>query len=186
MATRIKSTFSKFTGLVFLTFLIPPAFAQTVQMALDANLNFGLIEYSSFHSGELTLGTNGAVNLTGSGLYYQGGAVPAQISITGSTGVLEIRCDDAGALAGGNGSPMPITDIEVALDTGVSPGSANECQGASGASPDALTIDLDNSPNPKLFFGGKLNITTGALSEENSFTSSNSGGSSLTLSAVFQ
>ncbi|PZP57482.1 MAG: hypothetical protein DI586_00155 [Micavibrio aeruginosavorus] len=186
MYARIKGAFCKSPGLILLLSLISPAFAQTVQMALDSNMNFGLIEYSSFHSGELTLGTNGAVNLTGSGLYYQGGAVPAQISITGSTGIVEIRCDDTGALASSSGSPIPISDIEVAVDTGLPPGSADECEGAGGGAPDALVIDLDNSPNPKLFFGGKLNISSGALSGESSFTSSNGGGASLTLSAVFQ
>ncbi len=186
MFARITSTFFIFPGSIFLFLLIPPSFAQTVQMAVDSNMNFGLIEYASIHSGEMTLGTNGAVNLTGGGLYYQGGAVPAQISITGSTGVVEIRCDETGALGSSGGPPIPITNIEVSLDTGLPPGAANNCRGASGASPDALVIDLDNSPNPKLFFGGKLEISQGALSGENSFTSSGGSGSSLTLSAVFQ
>lgn len=185
MSSRIKNPLCIFLKLVWI-FLFPGlVFAQSVQMTSDSNLSFGLIEFSiASHQGELTVGTNGGVTLSGSGLYYQDGAVPAQITITGNSGVVEIKCESTATLAA-NGSTLEITDIDAALNTGAPPGAGQDCNGVAGANPDAIVADLGAEPNPRIFFGGKLNILSGSLSGGETYNTS-SGGNPLTISATFQ
>ena len=161
------------------------SWAQSVSS--NSSLNFGLIEFDSNHAGELTLGTNGGVSLTGTGLFYQGNAVPGQITLGDITGNVEIRCDATSIMAGtSGGSSLNVSNIEAAVSIGVSAGSGNACQGVAGADPAAVVISLDSNPNAHVLFGGKLTIPSGALNGGKTYSSSAASGSPLTISIVFQ
>ena len=176
-----------FCLLTVFVFCSPFSFAFAQSVSSNSNLNFGLIEFDSNHMGELTLGTNGGVSLTGSGLFYQGNAMPGQITLGDTTGIVEIRCD-ATSIMGGNagGGSLTVTDIEASVSTGLPAGSATPCQGVGGSDPAAALVNLDSNPNARVLFGGKLNIGSGALNGGRTYSSSSAGGSPLTISIVFQ
>lgn len=139
------------------------------------------------HMGELTLGTNGGVSLTGSGLFYQGNAVPGQITLNDTAGIVEIRCDRTSVMAENNGvGALSVSDIEVAVSIGAPAGSGSPCEGVGGADTAAAIVNLDSNPNARVLFGGKLNIPSGALNGGRTYSSSSGGGSPLTISIVFQ
>jgi len=185
MIKRIKNRMAGRFGLMAALAAFPFfAFAQTVQFSSATAMHFGLIEFASPHMGVVTLGTNGGVMLTGMGLFYQGNAVPGQITITGNSGIVEIKCESAASL-GGNAT-LPITDIETVVNTGLAAGSGNACQGIGGGDANALVVDLGSTVNPRLYFGGKLNIPMNGLTASGTYETGAAGGDPLTLSATFQ
>ena len=182
---RINHRLLRACGMTLAALIVPAlAWAQSVQFGSAAGMHFGLIEFATPHMGDITLGSNGGVSLTGTGLIYQGNAVPGQISITGNTGVVEVKCEATATLGGAN--TLSITNIDISPYSGVAPGAGTPCQGIGGADPTAVVLDLGSTPNPRLYFGGKLNIPMNGLSVSGRYESNASGGDPVTISAVFQ
>lgn len=183
MGFRIRNQLSGSLGVCSLIFAFPIlCFAQTVQFSSVNGMEFGLIEFAGSHSGFLTMGTNGSVSLTGSGLFYEGNGVPGQITIVGNSGIVEIKCE-SGATMGGD-TTLTISDIEVRAGSGGGPGTGSPCLGIGGGDAAAVVVDLGATPNARIYFGGKLNIPNNALSSGS--YSSTSGGDPMTISAMFQ
>lgn len=160
------------------------SFAQSVQFSSGSSMDFGLIEFASSHSGTLTLGTNGAVIMTASGLSYEGNATAGHITIEGNSGIVELKCADTASIGGA--ISLQITDIEISAGSGVGPGSAQACHGTGGSDASVLAVDLGATPDIRIYFGGKLNIPPNSLGVSGSHSSSQSGGNAINLSAVFQ
>lgn len=186
MVSRISSTLFKITRLSPVLILIFPCIALATSITVNSNMGFGLIEFAPSHQGELALGSNGGVSLTGTGLFYQGGAVAGQITIVGDDGVVEFRCSDKSILGGNKGGTLEVTDIEASVGTGVSSGSGTACKGASSSSPDPIILDLGAAPDPRIYFGGKLDIPFGGITSSQEYETSNGSGAPLSVNAVFQ
>ena len=96
----------------------------TLQKVED--MDFGIIDYAASYSGQVSLGSDGSVLVSGgSGLTPSGGtAKPAQVGISGDDiSTAEVTCSDSGTMADGSGNLIPLESTEYALDTGVPPGS---------------------------------------------------------------
>ncbi len=183
MNFRIKRTFLIALGSISILGYPVLSFAQT--FSSNSDISFGIIEFATSHLGQLTIGTNGGVSLTGSGLFYQGDATVGQAVITGDSGIIEIRCSASAILgAQDGGGTLTITPIEISLNSGVAAGAGNICNGTSGNV--AMVIDLSVTSDPRILIGGTLNIPSQALNSSTTFTSITSGGDSISISAVFQ
>lgn len=172
---------------VFLCFTgTNPAQAQ-ITLNKNSDMHFGKVEYSSAHNGAVRLGTNGNINVIGSGLVYVSGGAAANVSVTaGNSDVIEIKCDTSGTLTpDGGGSELSIENIEVAINSGTAFGSGQECHGTGGADQPATTVDLSVTSNPTILIGGEVVIPANELSALE-YSTGNAGGSPITLSVIFQ
>lgn len=180
---------SALAALAVLLGSISAAVAQ-ITFAINADLSFGLIEYSTTHSGQVRIGTNGNVTLTGSGLMYVSGAFPANVRITAipASGILDIKCRANGSLRGNStGSALTMNRLQISIDTGVNYDAANLCAGIAGGNPVAVSVDLAVSPTPIVLIGGRLVVGAGALNNTNtSYSSANAGGQHIRLRVVYQ
>ena len=162
----------------------------TTRLAVSAikgnDMNFGLIEYDVAHSGDVLLGTDGSVQLSSaSGLNISGGsATAADISFSGDTNsTIEISCETGGVLSASNGDTLTLSNVEFALDSGVSAGAGTACTGLGTAS---STIDLSANPTPTMFFGATVNIASNAISTSSNFSTTQAGGDQVTIRVVYQ
>lgn len=172
-------------SVIFLFFFAaqPCALAQ-ISLGVSSSMSFGQIDYDASPTGHLELGTDGNVSAFGSGIAVGGFPNAGTVSVTGNTGTIDIRCASVVTLADNNSNSYDITDIEIAVNTGLPFGSAEACQGAGSGDPVALSLDLFINPNPTLFFGGRVSIDNTVTSGQ--FSTLNTGGTPLTLRVVFQ
>lgn len=194
MKNKLRYVGSKYSvaSLVLVTGIIAACAASAaIVLTLNSNINFGIIEYQTTHSGNISIGTNGAVTLTGSGLMYDTGATPGRISVTPSpaTGVLIIKCDSTAKLKSNTGNTiLNMNNIQVSVNSGVAYGSGSLCQGIKNSDPAATTVNLASSPAPIIYIGGNLVIPSNALTSAaaTSYSSTNSGGKAVTVRVIYQ
>ena len=148
---------------------------------------FGDLAYDVNHSGSITLGTNGIASLSASnGLALSGTEAAGGVNITATTtDVIEIRCVDSTILSNGN-NKMDLTNIEVAINNGVSFGNAAACTGTQTKNAPSIVYDMASGNTPILLVGGRLVIPTNGL-ESGTYNGQGGGGSKpVAISVVFQ
>ena len=165
-----------------------PSFA-VAQVTINylADMDFGAVDFSTPYSGSVRLGTDGNVNVTGSGLVLSENGNAGQIQVDmPNTGTVEVKCANAGQLVGSGATSLSITNTEIALNTGVGFGLATACQGAGGGDPVALSLDMDSLVDPILLIGGEISIP-GAITMPSDFQYTTTGtGTAIRLSLIVQ
>lgn len=171
--------------LIVLFLASTPANAQIV-LNKSSNMFFGTIGYDVPHSGTVTLGTNGSVNIIGgTGLAYNSGGYAGSVAVTGTPlDVVEIKCETSGKMRLGNNT-LNVSNIEVAINTGVAFGAGQSCNGAKRRSTPATTVDLAATPNPNVLMGGQVVIGANSLLS-GTYNTTSGGGQAIQLTVIYQ
>jgi len=163
-----------------------PVHAQVV-INTTANMDFGRVDFAAAHNGRIQLGTDGNVQTTGFGLSARnnGNAAVAQVTLPNS-GILEVKCGATGVLVDPVGTDLTISNIEIAVNTGVAFGSGIPCDGVLPADSVVMTLDMDALNDPNVLFGGEI-VVVGPITLPSDKTYVTSGtGSPIQLSIVVQ
>lgn len=170
--------------LAILLWLVPRhAMAQAITLVNNNNMHFGNIEFDATHSGNVTLGTNGVANISGTGLAHGGQAVAGRVTIQSpSSGIVEVRCTNTATMRNGNKS-VSVDRIQGSVNTGVAYDSANLCAGIQSNRSPIAVIDLALTPQPSLLFGGRATIGSNNLVAGTYITS---GSSDFTIRVTVQ
>jgi hypothetical protein len=179
------------TAVALSTLGIKKAASQTVSFNVNSDMDFGIIEYETSHYGQIQLGTNGSVTIIGTGLTYDSGAHPAQMTLTANpaSGVLEIKCEALGHVKNADGSvSLSISPTKISIGTGLPYASATECEGTDTGQSPAAVIDLSVTPTPIIYLGGSLIINTNELNNagSTSYSSSNPSGGPIAIRVLYQ
>ena len=167
------------------------AHAQIV-LNSTSDISFGTIEYQTSHAGTISIGTNGALTITGTGMTYDSGSSPGQVTVnaTPSSGVIEIKCTDTAKLKATNGNnTLDVDSVEVTVNSVAVFGGGNACQGTRKKDPVASTFDITGVPTITIYLGGRVQIPSGALangSSTDTYSGANTGGKTVTLRVLFQ
>ena len=157
-----------------------------LSLTKNTDMDFGLVEFDAAHSGEIQLGTNGTVTLTGaSGLTLGTAATTAgDVDVSGdAASVIEISCDAGGTLTDGGSNTLTLSDVEIAIDTGAAAGSGTACAGLTTVS---TTVDLSSTATPKILMGGTLDVGADAIDGTFTYDTAAAGGDPVTLRVVYQ
>lgn len=156
-----------------------------VVLSKGDDIDFGFLEFDVTHSGTLQLGTNGVLNVTGTGLASDLATSSGVVTVTApATGIVEVRCTNTGKLKNGNSS-LDLTGVEIAVNTGLPFGSGSACQGTRNNDPTAAVIDLAATPTPNILIGGQMSVPANSLNA-GTYTSATGGGSAITLAITIQ
>lgn len=140
----------------FALFLAGGAFAQIVT-STNALVDFGRFDFAASHNGVIQLGTDGNVNVSGFGIAARNNGNAGRVQITSpDTGTLELRCAVSGLLVDPSATDLTISNIEVAVNTGVVFGSGLACGGALLADPVVALLDMDSLGDPDILIGGQV------------------------------
>ncbi len=163
----------------------PTAYAQTTSTI--SSISFGDFDFALTYNGNIQLGTNNTLNVTGSGISYNGGATRGHLRVTSpATGIIQIKCTAFAEMVSSGASNLAINELEIAITTGVAFGSGNECAGIGGGDAIAASVDLDANPNPDIYIGGEIDITTPInLPASHNYTTAGTG-TPLILSVIVQ
>ena len=177
----------RFILFIFALLCARPVHAQLV-INNASDLNFGTIAFDTNYSGNLRLGTNGNLEVQGTGMVSFDDTQSGHIIITSpDTGLAELKCDASGQMSASGATTLTVEDIEVTIDTRQTFGNGSLCQGVTGTSPVALLIDLAASQDPDIYIGGRINIPTNAtLPSGSAYSTSSGGGQPITLSITLQ
>ena len=159
--------------------------AGTVTLNKTGDMYFGIIGYETAHNGLISLGTNGAITVGGTGLAYNGNATAGSVVLSGNrNNVVDIKCSDTARVAIGN-NRLDMRLLEISINSGTSFGAGQRCQGTKNNSPVTTTYDLAIGATPTIFMGGQLVVPTNALISGD-YTSQNNQGAPMTLSIIYQ
>tara|TARA_R110001592_G_scaffold29350_17_gene106735 strand:+ start:2006 stop:2557 length:552 start_codon:yes stop_codon:yes gene_type:complete len=170
---------------VILTTLSLYASAQTINTV--SGINFGAYDFATTFNVRIQLGTDGNASLTGSGASFQGGEAAGHIRITSpDTGIIEIKCTTTAQLFDPTATTLTIENIEISVNTGAPFGDGNACNGLGGGDATAATIDMDALPDPDVFIGGEITLSSPiTLPADHSYSTTGSG-TPIMLSIVIQ
>lgn len=150
------------------------------------DMNFGTVRYDANHAGQVQLGTNGSLQLSGDsyGLALSGGtATPGDIIVGGdSLSNVEVSCEVDAQLGNNGSSTLSLSNVQFSVNAGHAYGAATMCNGLGNAS---ATLDLGAEPAPQLFFGAAVNFTSNSITSSETFSTSN-GGDPVTVRIVYQ
>ncbi len=152
-------------------------------------MGFGTVTFDTTHNGNLQLGTNGILQITGIGMTSGNDAQAGHVVITSpDTGLIEVKCETTGKLADPPATTLDIINTEIVLDTPQPFGSGDPCQGTKNNDPVVLLIDLAASVDPDIFIGGEVEVL-GPLTfpADRSYETTGGGGAKpIVLSIVVQ
>jgi len=157
-----------------------------LSLTKNTDMDFGLVEFDALHSGDIQLGTDGTVVLTGAtGLTLGAVATTAgDVDVSGdAASVVEISCETGGSLTDGGANTLTLSDVEIAIDTGAAAGAGTACAGLATAS---TTVDLAVTATPKILMGGTLDVTADAIDGSFTYDTAAVGGDPVTLRVVYQ
>lgn len=174
-----------FFGIFFVSMLASFSCFAQITLTLNSSMNFGSLMFDATHSGSVTLGTNGSVGVSGTGLAHSGGGYAGNVSIEGSGEVVEIKCETSGQLSLQN-NKIDISATEIVIDTGVSSGNGLACAGTKRNSPVVTTVDLSSNPTPEILMGATLTIDSNSLDSGQYNTSGGGGAKPITINVVVQ
>jgi len=160
-------------------------FAQTVSVISD--MGFGQFDFSQTFNVRLQLATNGNMQVIGSGVSFNGGENAGQIRITTpDTGIVEIKCADTALLYDAAATNLTIENIEISVNTGVAFGAGDSCNGLGAGDAVAATIDMDAIPDPNVYIGGEIIVSSPITLPPDQGYSTTGSGTPIMLSIVVQ
>jgi hypothetical protein len=153
------------------------------------DMAFGKITYSQAPaSGDtVTLSTAGALTFAGPAFASAGGTVSAgNIAITGTTSqVMTVNCSASGTLAQASGSGrIALNTIKVADVAGTGTCS-NSCT-CNGTGNTVLTFTYTSGTNNAVKVGGRIDGATTTSFAAGSYSTTNTGGTGITVNIVYQ
>lgn len=158
-----------------------------ISAAVGQEMSFGNIDFEPVHTGEIQLGTDGVVQLSGStsGISLNGGSPSAGDLVVAGDGqsIIEISCESNGVLSSTSANSLNLQNVQFSIDTGQAFGSATHCAGL-GTS--VASVDLTGNGAPKLLFGGALDVSGNAISVSEAHSTANAGGDPVTVRVVYQ
>ena len=145
-------------------------------------MSFGATDVASNPpNSALQMGTNGTISY-GSNLSGSGNGTAGSVQMAGTTGQgYDLRCSASATLAKSGGDTIPLSPVKVSVGTPQGYGSATSCNGTT-TTVLSGTLSATGSDNI-VYLGGQLDI--GATSVNGSFSTTNVGGSPITLSVIF-
>ena len=158
-----------------------------LSLTKNNDMDFGDIDFEATHTGTLRLATDGSAALNAAtGLTIPASSSPAagDVDVAGdNASTIEISCTTGGTLADASANTLTLQNTEFAIDTGVAFGSGTACAGV-GTSPG--TVDLSSNNTPKILIGGELDLSSNAIATSDTYSTTNAGGTAMTLSVVYQ
>lgn len=160
---------------------------QAISLTKNTDMDFGTVEYDATHGGNIQLGTNGAVVLSGTtGLTASGSTTAGDVDVSGDgASVIEISCETGGVLADTAANTLTLSAVEFTTGAGGVAGTGTACAGL-GASPG--TVDLSVTANPTILMGATIDVTGNAIASSDTYSTTNTGngGDPVTLRVVYQ
>lgn len=157
-----------------------------ISLTLNTDMDFGIVDYVPVHSGNILLGTDASVTLSGAtGLTVSGGTPTAgSVDVSGdATSVVDISCETGGSLTDGGANTLTLSATEVAVDTGAAAGAGLACAGLGTAS---TTVDLSSNATPTILMGGTIDTTADAIDTSATYDTAAVGGDPVTLRVTYQ
>ncbi len=163
-----------------------PANAQVVVNTIST-VSFGSLDFGNTYSARIQLGTNGDLNVVGSGIIANGGEAAGHIRITSpDTGIIDIKCTTTAAMHGQGATNIAMESIELSVNIGRAFGTASACDGLNPGDNVAVSIDMDALPDPDVYIGGEVVIPTQIFLPSDKIYSTTGTGSPIVLSIVVQ
>lgn len=160
--------------------------AQVVVSTL-AGLDFGSVEFAISYAGNIQLGTDGNIGTTGFGMVAAGNGNAGAVRVTQpNTGMVEFKCSQSAELDDPTATALNITNIEIAVNSGVPFGSGTSCQGTAIADPVAVLLDMDALGDPTILIGGEVVISGTITLPSDRIYSTIGPGEPIQLSLVIQ
>ncbi len=155
------------------------AFSNVVDM------DFALVEFAAVHSGDIQLGTNGTVVLSGTvGLTASGVGAAGSVDISGDgASTIDITCETGGTLTDAGVNSLLLSATEITAGVGGAPGTGTACGGL-GIGP--ISVDLSVTANPTVLMGGTINVDGNAIATSDTYSTALAGGNPVTLRVVYQ
>ncbi len=173
-----------FTGVVMCCWQMP-ALGQTVNTI--ANMNFGSVTFAPTYNARIQLGTDGNVQISGSGIVTNGGENAGQVRVVlPDSGIIHVKCAKQASLKAPSASTLQIQNIEIAVNSGVNFGSGSTCNGVASGDSAALTVDLVAVPDPNILIGGEIVISSPIVLSGTASYSTSGSGTPVRLSIVVQ
>jgi hypothetical protein len=183
----VNRRYSLFAGVISGLFFLYCGVVQAQVIDLISGINFGSLDFAQTYNTHIQLGTNGNLNISGSGVASGGGEVAGHVRITlPDTGIIEIKCTSQAQLFDVLATPLTIDNIEISVGSGVNFGSAAPCNGVGAGDAVATTIDMDVIPDPDIFIGGEIMILSPVTLPSDHVYNTTGGGTPITLSVVVQ
>ena len=157
-----------------------------ISLTKNTDMDFGDVEFATTHGGQIQLGTDGTVVLTGAtGLTLGAAATTAgDVDVSGDgASVVEISCETGGTLTDGGANTLTLSATEFTTGAGGAPGSGTACAGL-GTTPG--TVDLSVTATPKVLIGGTIDVTGNAIAVSATYDTAAAGGDPMTLRVVYQ
>lgn len=155
--------------------------AVTVNKVSD--LDFGTIDFTASHIGNIQLGPDGNRALSGAtNLTLSGSGAAAQIDVTSSSGTIDITCDATGIIDDGT-QALSISTVVWDTSAATFGAAANTCAGLGTGAVSVATA------NPSIYIGAQLDIGTDELlasSGSTPFNTSTGTGNPVTFRFVYQ
>lgn len=161
--------------ILLISALILPGFT----LAVNADMDWGSIEFDSGYRADLQMGTNGNLSVNGTGVVHYGASQPGIVTITGSTQeTLEVRCRSTVKLNTGGGKEIKVTRSELAVDTPVAYGAGSRCNGIGNQKQPAAIVNVQAGQTRTIYVAGRLRVRDNqvTLSGTEQFKASFSGG----------
>lgn len=164
---------------------------QALTGVVDQIMDFGIVDYAAIHSGDIELGTDGAIDVSGAtGLASFGTPAAAQVTISGvASDTVDITCDTGATLDdAGAGDALTLTGTEIILGAGngVPYGDvgATSCAGVTGAGIDGAA--LDGAGNLVILMGAAIDTDAQTITADGTYTSTDGTGSTVTLRVLYE
>lgn len=153
---------------------------HAVSLSNVQNMNFGIVEFTAVHSGDIRLATNGVIALYNAvGLVLSGVAAAGSVDISGDVSeAMEISCETLATLTDGIGNSLTADSLEIATGAGIGFGLGTACAGIS-ISP------LVSIGATVVKIGGRINVD-GSILYAGDYDTSNAGGDPVTIQVVYQ
>lgn len=159
-----------------------------VSLTKNADMDFGGVDFvTGAHNGNLELGTDDAVVLSGgpTGLTLTGTPASGSVTINSATGTVDVSCEATGAVGDGTRT-MPLSSIKWDTAATTFALATNTCGGLGVG---AVAVNTTATPNPILLIGAQLDVAANALDGSvggTPYDTSTGGGDPVTFRVVFQ
>ena len=162
--------------------------SAAVAVANNANIDFGGVDFTAGHIGNIELGPDGNAALVGpTNLTLTGATTAGELAITENSGMIDVTCDATAIIDDGNAGPLTLTTIVWDTDNTNNYGAAaNTCMGLGAG---VQTLNVTATPNPTIYVGAELTIGNDDLvgsTGSTPFNTATGTGDPITFRLVFQ